>query len=501
MRNRVAAGVACFVLLVGSNLHLRASEYPEVLFILDSSGSMAEDAGGERKIDAAKRVMHEVVTQLNPEVRVGLIAYGHRRAGDCQDIEVLSPAGSSDRGALLSQVTALEPRGKTPLSGAVLTAAEMLRTKDVVTSIVLVSDGLETCGGDPCQVVRELKATGCKFVLHTVGFNVDNPAAKQLACMAKGGAGRYFAASDGDQLLAALQEVSQEIAQQVEAAKVRHVVQKSGLGKFRITLPAKAVESLAYVEIVRAADGKVVKTIDGVKPDSTHPLVSGDYGIAIGFKAPNFQGPTRLEIGQVTIKREETRELALGSIAFNLPEDVVKHDDWKQRLHVDSVIIADSGSGREVLKIGSRGYAHYNFHEKPLLPGIYDVRFRYGTNTEAPLTIARRVVVKPGQRATVTLESGVQFAETQGKLAAWRLYRSPDASKSSSDTDPADGQRTLAFEARAFTGLGSSIDANNLHYPYLLPAGTFDLEVDVVGMTEPLPVAEGLEVKQGELLR
>jgi hypothetical protein len=67
-----------------------ADHYPEVMFILDSSGSMAEVVAGKSKLDTAKEVMHQVVPELDDNVRVGLTAYGHRRLGDCSDIEVLN---------------------------------------------------------------------------------------------------------------------------------------------------------------------------------------------------------------------------------------------------------------------------------------------------------------------------------------------------------------------------------------------------------------------------
>lgn len=100
-------------------------------------------AGNETKIEAAKAVMAEVVPSLEADVKVGLIAYGHRRKGDCSDIEVLVPPGSNDRDALLERVQAIQPKGKTPLSDAVATAVGRLKTKEAETTIVLVSDGIE----------------------------------------------------------------------------------------------------------------------------------------------------------------------------------------------------------------------------------------------------------------------------------------------------------------------------------------------------------------------
>ena len=86
-----------------------AQDYPEVMFILDASGSMSEDAGGTCKMDAAKKVMAQIVPDLDPEVRVGLIVYGHRRKGDCRDIEMVIPPGRTDRDKLLARVKSLEP--------------------------------------------------------------------------------------------------------------------------------------------------------------------------------------------------------------------------------------------------------------------------------------------------------------------------------------------------------------------------------------------------------
>ena len=62
-----------------------AQDYPEIVFIFDASGSMSESAGGETKITVAKNVMKQIVPELDSNIRAGLIAYGHRRKGDCLD--------------------------------------------------------------------------------------------------------------------------------------------------------------------------------------------------------------------------------------------------------------------------------------------------------------------------------------------------------------------------------------------------------------------------------
>ena len=87
-----------------------AAALPEAMFILDASGSMAEDAGGRTKMAAAQAVLAQVVPAVAPEVKLGLAAYGHRRENDCTDIEILVPPGTDDRAAVLARIAAMQPQ-------------------------------------------------------------------------------------------------------------------------------------------------------------------------------------------------------------------------------------------------------------------------------------------------------------------------------------------------------------------------------------------------------
>lgn len=182
--------------LLAASASVVATPSAETRFILDGSGSMWGAAGNETKIEAAKAVTAEVVPSLEADVKVGPIASGRRRKGDCSDIDVLVPPGSNDREALLKRVRAIQPEGKTPLADAVATAVGQLKTKEAETTIVLVSDGIETCAADPCDAMRKLKATGIKFVLHGVGAAAES----QLQCMAEATGGHYVGATDADSL-------------------------------------------------------------------------------------------------------------------------------------------------------------------------------------------------------------------------------------------------------------------------------------------------------------
>ena len=176
-----------------------------LLLILDASGSMWGQIGGENKVVIARRVVGRLVDGLDDEAEVGLVAYGHRREGDCDDIETVVPIGPLDKAAMKVTVDGLNPKGKTPLARSVSQAFAALEGIEGGATIILVSDGLDTCGGDPCGTVRQAKQMGLDFRLHVVGFDVSGEDTSQLECAAQAGEGTFLGADNADELSAALE--------------------------------------------------------------------------------------------------------------------------------------------------------------------------------------------------------------------------------------------------------------------------------------------------------
>jgi Ca-activated chloride channel homolog len=194
--------------------HALAEE--QVMLVLDASGSMWGQIEGRSKIEIARETVAGLVRDWKPGNGLGLVAYGHRHKGDCADIETLVAAGPLDARAYLGTVNALNPKGMTPLSAAVIQAAQSLRHSEQKATVILVSDGEETCGLDPCQVGRELEAAGVDFTAHVIGFDVANPRHQaQLRCLAENTGGRYFNARNAGELSGALGAV---VAVSTEAA-------------------------------------------------------------------------------------------------------------------------------------------------------------------------------------------------------------------------------------------------------------------------------------------
>ena len=114
------------------------------------------------------------------------------------------PVSPLDRAAITSAVNGVTASGYTPIGGALRAAAQAL-PKEGARSIVLVSDGEDTCAPPaPCDVAKDLKKQGVDLTVHTVGFKVDHTARAQLSCIATQTGGTYADAADADQLTSAL---------------------------------------------------------------------------------------------------------------------------------------------------------------------------------------------------------------------------------------------------------------------------------------------------------
>lgn len=177
-----------------------------VLVILDASGSMnADDGTGRPKIDAAKEALNFLIDGLGEEAIVGLRAYGHRtpntdREAGCQDTELLVPVEAGRVDDLRAAVQGLDASGYTPI-GTSLTAAVGDLPPDQLRTVVLISDGIDTCAPPrACDVARQIIADGIQLRVETIGFQVDAAAEAELRCIAEATGGTYRPADDAEDL-------------------------------------------------------------------------------------------------------------------------------------------------------------------------------------------------------------------------------------------------------------------------------------------------------------
>ncbi|MEJ7756954.1 MAG: VWA domain-containing protein [Nocardioidaceae bacterium] len=176
------------------------------MLVLDSSGSMAEPAGGGgTKIDAAKSALRTLVNDLPDEAEVGLRVFGaevfsRTDPGSCEDTQQVVEPGTDNRDQLLDAIGDYKPYGETPIPNALREAAADLGDEGP-RSIVLVSDGESTCAPDPCKVAAELADQGINLQIDVVGLSVSGNARNQLQCVADKGNGTYYDADDADAIV------------------------------------------------------------------------------------------------------------------------------------------------------------------------------------------------------------------------------------------------------------------------------------------------------------
>jgi len=189
-----------------------ASANENVIMVLDGSGSMWGQIDGKTKIEIARDVIGDMVQDWDANTNLGLVAYGHRNEGDCTDIETLIPAAPVNAEAFMTTVNGINPKGKTPITEAVRKAAEALRYKDEKATVILVSDGLETCNADPCALATDLENGGVDFTTHVIGFDISQEESAGLSCLAENTGGRFLRASNATELTDAVKTTVQEVS-------------------------------------------------------------------------------------------------------------------------------------------------------------------------------------------------------------------------------------------------------------------------------------------------
>ncbi len=180
--------------------------------MFDASGSMAGTDMNTVTPHIAKvrDALAAVLPNVAPVRNLGLMIYGPGAGPKCDNIELrLKPAANAAE-RIMGEVNAVIPAGQTPLTASVRQAAEALKYRDTAAEIVLLTDGEETCGGDPCVLAKALKGAAKNLTIHVIGYRVRNLPAFDSPftsrCLADETGGLYLQAESKDELIAALQK-------------------------------------------------------------------------------------------------------------------------------------------------------------------------------------------------------------------------------------------------------------------------------------------------------
>ncbi|MDK6301906.1 VWA domain-containing protein [Corynebacterium sp. UMB9976] len=234
MKHRSAMAVAIALLLSLAGVVVpfghpqaaaEAKDIPPTMLILDASGSMmARDADGQTRLDAAKEASKNFSRSVSKDSELGFMVYGTKvgnspeeREAGCKDVTTLLPVGKGNAGKIPGEVDKVNASGHTPMGPALKQAAKELPNEGE-RSIVLVSDGEDTCAPPPvCDVAKDLHKQGIDLTINTVGFLVDPAARKELQCIAEAGGGEYLDAKDSESLAESMKVLATRTAQTAES--------------------------------------------------------------------------------------------------------------------------------------------------------------------------------------------------------------------------------------------------------------------------------------------
>jgi hypothetical protein len=344
-----------------------------VELILDSSGSMAERLdSGQTRIEAAKQVLTNVIGELpeQPNINVGFRVYGHKgnnteagKSVSCRSTELKVPIKGVDKKALQDQVNAYQPVGWTPLSLSLREAGKDFPEADAntVNAVVLVTDGLETCGGDPCSASRQIKTGASAITTHVIGFALDETERANLQCIVDESGGLLLGAGDADELSAALFTVLEEL----------QVVVKNGFIE---------IESIGGVFPKAKIDGQAEVTDSnpsGGEPFSTTLTTENRVEVPAGSYDVHWQNPSGAET-HITVTVEPDKTAFIRGSIFRFPHgggEVYRFTD------LSGVIIWE-----DQIEFGDAVW---------VLPGVYRLQITELTGT--PILLSMDVQTLPGE--------------------------------------------------------------------------------------------------------
>ena len=179
-----------------------------VEIVVDASRSMWGRMDGQPKMVVAKEILEDVSYWFPEDLDLALRAYGSASpsdSNDCTDSRLLVPFGDENREPIRQAIVGLRPLGQTPIAFALDQAARDFGELQSDRALVLVTDGIESCGGDPVRAARELREQG--IIVHLIGFGLGNAAdedAASLRAVANASGGRYVTAGSAEELKEAL---------------------------------------------------------------------------------------------------------------------------------------------------------------------------------------------------------------------------------------------------------------------------------------------------------
>ncbi len=461
---------------VMGGISAQAAEPSKAMLVLDASGSMWGQINGKPKIEIARDTIKNIMSTWDQKIHLGLSAYGHRRKGDCNDIQTLHPVGPANREQIINSVNSLKPKGKTPLSDAVRAAAQELKYTEGKATVILVSDGKETCEANPCEVGKALENLGIDFTVHVVGFDIKGNESKGLQCLAKNTGGLYLPAKDAGQLKKALQTVVKKVKVEPKPVVKKTAALKPGQHFQAVLkeggLPLRRGMRWDIYHAAKDINGKRKHVNGNYNPTPRFKLKAGKYLVVA--KYGNAIASSEFDVQSISEAKKHTVVLNAGSILFKAALDV-------ESANIKNHIRWDIYKDKKIDLQNKRVHINGNYNATPVFhvnAGKYHVVVKRGNAVKSAT-----FEIAPGDRKEqqLILNAGLAFF---------------NATFSEGGKEIAKGMRWDVYSAKKnLEGKRKHFNGNYLSKPWFtLPVGKYH----VVAKRGNAILSKKIEIKAGE---
>ncbi|MGH1350195.1 MAG: vWA domain-containing protein [Methyloligellaceae bacterium] len=265
-----------------------AAGRPNAVLILDASSSMWGHIDKVNKILIARNALADSFLKYDGQVNMGLVAYGHRRATSCADVETLQKLQKLDGPTASGIINKVTPKGATPISRALKIAAQQLTGVSGPKNIILIADGLDTCQQDPCSTASALKSIDNSIRIHVIAFDRKNLGKlKALRCLSGLTGGLFRSATSEPRLKLALsQTMTAAMSQNVitgsnTKSKEKNVINLQG---WKRVPTGSGGGNRGRVEFDLSGDKPVKRVYNPSNPSAAQRFnAAGQQGVAAGL--------------------------------------------------------------------------------------------------------------------------------------------------------------------------------------------------------------------------
>jgi len=411
----------------------RASE--AAMLIFDASRSMKGKIDGKTRISIARDVLGKAFERYEASLKLGIMAYGSRSSSNCRDIRYIRPAGRIKVASYKWAIKRIRPRGKTPIALAIRAGANRLDYKNKKTTLILMSDGLDNCKGNPCAVARKLEETANFLTIHVIAFSVPKEDLPGLSCIARNTGGKFFTAANGAELGVAFDSIVTEISNtgipDIITASSRNSVEEDKLEAVKADADVetrKLLEAMqerarqnAEIENQKPLVGRTTRTIGSGKIITIEPSNRSEISVAV------LENPMKPDILLMTKDTDEGSE-GLGLVAKLASNSPPLEINIKWEIY--NFLKSSDGNRSQILT------SEVAQPTLPLSPGKYIVRAVFGVSSTAKV-----ITISPAQitDATFILNTGgirvkpllIAGEPPAGKMPQQWIYLSPSPASSS----------------------------------------------------------------------